>query len=364
MDEARLRADEFGEMGQEGDDVMLGHPLDLIDALDVELGLAGLFPDRLRGLFRDDADLGQRVAGMGLDLEPDAEARLGRPDGDHLGAGIARDHRLSCCGSGRVYRNARGNRGVEPVRPRRRQASEVACHAARNVDAIVLGAGMVGVSAALALQARGRKVALVDRHGEAADETSYGNAGIVQSEAVFPTVSRATRPRSPRRAEPRPARPYPLRGAALDRAGAVAIFPGLRPPGRTRPRGRWRAAGRRRRRRARKFAEAAGAERAAAADRLDQGLAHRARRGRAAHEEIEELKQYGVGRTSRPRRADGARAQCRRGRARRRAFPRSADDAGPAGAGARLCGSVRQARRAVGDGRRAEARAVGPGAGR
>ena len=36
---------------------------------------------------------------------------------------------------------------------------------AETVDAIVLGAGFVGVSAALALQARGRRVALVDRHG-------------------------------------------------------------------------------------------------------------------------------------------------------------------------------------------------------
>ena len=58
--------------------------------------------------------------------------------------------------------------------------------AARSLDAIVLGAGMVGVGAALALQARGRTVALVDRHGEAADETSYGNAGLIQSEAVIP----------------------------------------------------------------------------------------------------------------------------------------------------------------------------------
>ena len=56
----------------------------------------------------------------------------------------------------------------------------------RSVDAIVLGAGMVGVSAALALQARGRSVAIVDRQGEAADETSFGNAGIIQSEAVVP----------------------------------------------------------------------------------------------------------------------------------------------------------------------------------
>ena len=48
MHEARVRADELGEVGQEGDDVVLGHPLDLVDARDVELGLAALLPDRLR----------------------------------------------------------------------------------------------------------------------------------------------------------------------------------------------------------------------------------------------------------------------------------------------------------------------------
>ena len=56
----------------------------------------------------------------------------------------------------------------------------------RGVDVIVLGAGMVGISAALALQARGRSVLLVDRHGRAAEETSFGNSGLVQSEAVLP----------------------------------------------------------------------------------------------------------------------------------------------------------------------------------
>ena len=56
----------------------------------------------------------------------------------------------------------------------------------RSVDVIVLGAGIVGVSAALSLQARGASVALVDRLGEVAGETSYGNSGIVQSEAIFP----------------------------------------------------------------------------------------------------------------------------------------------------------------------------------
>ena len=52
-------------------------------------------------------------------------------------------------------------------------------------DCMVLGAGMVGVSTALHLQQRGRSVALVDRR-PAAEETSYGNAGVIQSEAVLP----------------------------------------------------------------------------------------------------------------------------------------------------------------------------------
>lgn len=50
---------------------------------------------------------------------------------------------------------------------------------------IVLGAGMVGVSTALALQAHGYEVTLLDRKA-AGEETSYGNAGIIQSEAAEP----------------------------------------------------------------------------------------------------------------------------------------------------------------------------------
>ena len=52
-------------------------------------------------------------------------------------------------------------------------------------DVIVLGAGMVGVAAALHLQRRGRAVALIDRRGPG-EETSYGNAGIIQREGVVP----------------------------------------------------------------------------------------------------------------------------------------------------------------------------------
>ena len=50
---------------------------------------------------------------------------------------------------------------------------------------IVLGAGMVGVCTALHLQQRGVEVLLLDRRGPG-EETSHGNAGIIQQEAVTP----------------------------------------------------------------------------------------------------------------------------------------------------------------------------------
>src|SRR3981081_2485687 len=53
-------------------------------------------------------------------------------------------------------------------------------------DVLVLGAGMVGVSAALHLQQRGRDVILVDRHELAGEETSFGNGGLIECASVFP----------------------------------------------------------------------------------------------------------------------------------------------------------------------------------
>ncbi|MGO4328146.1 NAD(P)/FAD-dependent oxidoreductase [Cupriavidus sp. 2TAF22] len=52
-------------------------------------------------------------------------------------------------------------------------------------DIVVLGAGMVGVCTAVALRQRGHAVVLVDRQAPGR-ETSYGNAGIIQREAVQP----------------------------------------------------------------------------------------------------------------------------------------------------------------------------------
>src|SRR5467141_404334 len=57
--------------------------------------------------------------------------------------------------------------------------------AGKQADVIVLGAGIVGVSAAIAARQRGLSVILVDRR-EPGSETSYGNAGILSSGSILP----------------------------------------------------------------------------------------------------------------------------------------------------------------------------------
>lgn len=55
----------------------------------------------------------------------------------------------------------------------------------QSFNVIVLGAGIVGVSAALHLQERGRRVLLVDRE-EPGSQTSHGNAGLIERSSVIP----------------------------------------------------------------------------------------------------------------------------------------------------------------------------------
>ena len=52
-------------------------------------------------------------------------------------------------------------------------------------DVLVLGAGIVGTSIALHLAKRGLAVALIDRAG-AGEGTSFGNAGIIEGNTIFP----------------------------------------------------------------------------------------------------------------------------------------------------------------------------------
>ena len=62
--------------------------------------------------------------------------------------------------------------------------------AEKSEHAVVVGAGIVGVSTALWLRRSGLEVTLVDRKG-VAQETSHGNAGILAGAALS-----ATRPDS------------------------------------------------------------------------------------------------------------------------------------------------------------------------
>jgi D-amino-acid dehydrogenase len=67
----------------------------------------------------------------------------------------------------------------------KRAAKRLGRNIMARVDAIVLGAGIVGTSIGLHLAKRGLAVALVDRRAPG-EETSYGNAGIIEGNTIFP----------------------------------------------------------------------------------------------------------------------------------------------------------------------------------
>src|SRR6185295_17145415 len=92
MHEARIVADELGEVRQERDHIVLHFAFDLIDARGVELRLRALFPNLVRRRFRDDPELRHGVGGVRLDLEPDAVLRLRRPQRRHFRPCITRNH--------------------------------------------------------------------------------------------------------------------------------------------------------------------------------------------------------------------------------------------------------------------------------
>ena len=131
VQEAALRPDGLGDLADEGDDVMVGRALQLLDAGDVDPG--SLLDDRDRvGRHLSATRLGARD--RQLDPQHGPEARLVGPDGRHLGQGVARDHRAvpagvgtSAASDGVVGRRivAKRRQGVDRLR-RDRQAADVA----------------------------------------------------------------------------------------------------------------------------------------------------------------------------------------------------------------------------------------------
>jgi D-amino-acid dehydrogenase len=96
-------------------------------------------------------------------------------------------------------------------------------------DAIVLGAGIVGTSTALQLARRGLGVALVDLRPPG-QETSYGNAGIIEGNTVFPPAFPASLARLLRIALKRaPEANYHLRHLPVAVPWLAAFFAASRP---------------------------------------------------------------------------------------------------------------------------------------
>ena len=58
-----------------------------------------------------------------------------------------------------------------------------------SVDALVVGAGVVGLACAAAIAKSGKSVILVERHARAGEETSSRNSGVIHSGIYYPTAS-------------------------------------------------------------------------------------------------------------------------------------------------------------------------------
>ena len=89
-----VAVDVGAHVGEEGDDVVVGHGLDGVDLILVE-GRVVANPPRLVSGDAALADLGVRLAGEHLDLLPDGVLVLERKDMTHLRTGVAIDHRGS-----------------------------------------------------------------------------------------------------------------------------------------------------------------------------------------------------------------------------------------------------------------------------
>ncbi len=105
----------------------------------------------------------------------------------------------------------------------------------READVVVLGAGIVGVSAAYAARQRGMSVVLIDRR-EPGSETSYGNAGILSSGSISPLNNPSLWNTLPKYLTNRHAALRWDPAWSIRNAGWLLRFLGNATPARTRPR--------------------------------------------------------------------------------------------------------------------------------
>jgi len=89
VEPARVRADDFGDGGGEGNNVVLDLGFDFEDSFDVEIGA---LVDRFGGIFGNDAGGSQRFGSRNLNTEPGAEGVFAAQNAGHFRPRIARDH--------------------------------------------------------------------------------------------------------------------------------------------------------------------------------------------------------------------------------------------------------------------------------
>ena len=97
------RPDVARHIFQKRDHVVIGAFFDLHDLREVEFPLRA---DFLGIALRHHADLGLRLAGQGLDFEPDFVFALIRPDGGHFGSCVTFDHPADATGGGGFWEAA------------------------------------------------------------------------------------------------------------------------------------------------------------------------------------------------------------------------------------------------------------------
>ena len=193
MHEAGVGADEFGEVGEEGDHVVLGRPFDLVDPRDVEFRLRALFPRSLSppflGWSRSRPSLLRRKPRSRTRCESASRATRRRSSRGGSSGGSSAAPVFDCSDPSAVYRNGtRESSG--PVSHRmgvNLRRSFVPCPR-RALTSLCLAPDSSASRRRSRFRRAAGQVALIDRHGKAAGETSFGNAGIIETVAVIPYV--------------------------------------------------------------------------------------------------------------------------------------------------------------------------------
>ena len=109
VEPAGFGADEFGDGGGEGDDVVADFGFDFVDALDFEVGALA---DGFGGGLGDESGGGEGFGGGDFDGEPGAEAVFVAPDAAEVGTSVARDHGVLLSQSSHFWRKRRARNGA------------------------------------------------------------------------------------------------------------------------------------------------------------------------------------------------------------------------------------------------------------